>query len=201
MKKILLFAISFFFSAISSSGQDEISYKTFNINAGASIGPQMLFVGALDMGIYTNVEYHPFSNFSFIGGGDIRNRWITLSIVENAGTSDLKTHYSIIGAAYLGAGYTYRKGSEKRNSFYIAANPYLFNYKESVSNSYFNNTIFRNTDGIDFGIIWSSTQITKKGRRINTQLYVPVVFGIDILDHLRFMSFRIGLEIGVIGNR
>ncbi len=196
MKKVLLFAVSFLFLSVVLFGQDELSYKKYNINAGASIGPQMLFVGALDMGVYANVEYHPFSKFSFIGGGEIRNRWITLNIVENAGTSDLKTHYSIIGAAYLGAGYTHRKGNDKRNSFYLTANPYLFNYKESVSNSYFENTVSRNSEGLDFGIIWSSTQKTKKGRKINTQLYIPVVFGIDILDHLRFMSFRIGFEIG-----
>lgn len=196
MRKILLIVISFFYSIYGFSGSNELNYKLYNINAGASIGPQMLFVGALDMGVYANMEYHPFSMFSLIGGGDIRNRWITLSIVANAGTSDLKTHYSIIGAAYFGVGYTHRKDNDKRNSFYLAANPYLFNYKESVSNSYFENSVTRKTDGLSLGIVWSSTQTTKKGRRINTQLYVPVVFSIDIFDHLRFMSFRIGFELG-----
>jgi hypothetical protein len=173
---------------------DSLKLSNYSINVGGSIGPQMAFLAALDMGAYSNIELQPLNNsLSIIGGVELRNRWFTIDIGQNAGTKGLKTHYSLVGSGYAGVGLSFiSKTKKEKNSFYLTANPYIFSYKESIINEYFDNTTPRKTRGFNSGITWSNTTISEKGRKIVTQFYLPI-FGGHPLDEMRYMSLRFGI--------
>lgn len=174
---------------------DSLSKKYF-WNNGISLSPQMLFVGALDVGVYSNFEYHPFGNsLATLVGIDIRNKWLQLNI-SNSGldTKSIRSIYSINILTYAGIGFTLPTKKKETNSFYLTANPYLFMFKEKVETPFINNTVGNNSFNFNTGLTWTNNRVTKKGKRINTQFYIPI-FGGHFLDELRTASLRIGISI------
>lgn len=165
-------------------------------NAGLAISPQILFVGGLDLGAFTNLEYRPFGNaFTTLVGAEVRNKWLHLN-VSNSGlaTRSLSTAYSISAQTHFGLGYTLPTKQEEVNAFYLTATPYLFSFKETAETAFINNTAGNTSLNFNVGITWSNTKTTKSGRTMNFQFYLPIL-GSAFLDELRTMSFRIGLSL------
>ena len=175
---------------------DSLQNELFQLNAGLSINPQQLFIGSLDMGVGASIESQPANNYlSVLVAADFRNRWFTVPIAENAGTKGLKTHYALTGLGSAGIGICFfDKTFRKKNAFYFIVAPRFYLYKETVDNEYFENTVSRNTTGVNYGLTWSNTVISKKGKRIHTQFYLPL-FGGHFLDEMKYMNLRIGLQL------
>ena len=175
---------------------DSLQNQKIALNAGITLGPQMLFIGALDAGIFCNLEANPFNKrLAFLAGADLRNKWFHIPLGnEGLDTHSLKSTYNIIGMGYLGAGISFYSKSGEKNSLYFTGTPYMFAYKESVNADYLANTVQRTVFGFNAGITWSSTKINKNGRQITTQFYVPV-FTRHFLDDMRYMNLKIGIQL------
>lgn len=156
----------------------------------------MLFLGALDAGAFSNIEYRPFGNsFTTLVGVDIRNKWLHLNVSSSGlDTRSLRSIYSIHVLTYAGLGYTLPSKSKEINSFYLTATPYFFTFKDKVETPFINNTAGNSSFNFNAGLTWTNSKVTKNGRRINTQFYLPI-FGSHFLDELRTMSFRVGISI------
>jgi len=181
---------------VNAQEQKVDSLPKYTWNNGISISPQMLFVGAWDIGVYSNLEYRPFGNsFTTLVGVDVRNKWLQLN-VSNSGldTRSLRSIYSINILTYTGLGFTLPTKKKETNSIYLTATPYFFTFKDKVETPFINNTVSNSSFNFNAGLTWISTKITKKGRRINTQFYIPLL-GSHFLDELRTMSLKIGISI------
>ena len=183
-------------SQVQAQSERSSDYPRLQWNNGLTVSPQMLFVGALDVGVFSNVEIHPFGNpVALLGGVDLRNKILQLDM-SNSGldTKSLKTHYSANLIAYAGAGYSFLSKKGELNSFYLTAAPYFFAFKETVDTPYINNTTKNSSLNFNAGLTWTSSKKTKRGRTLSTQLYFPLV-GKHILDELRIMNLKVGLSI------
>ncbi len=173
---------------------DSIQFKKYQLNTGLTISPQMLFIGALDIGLYANVESHPFNNpIAVLAGLDIRNKFVQLDI-DGLYTKNLKTHYSANFIGSFGLGYSFISKKRRRNSFYITGTPYYFTFKESVKTNFIDRTSSSNSFNFNLGITWTNTKKTKRGKEIQTQFYFPF-YGSHFLDEIRIMNFKIGITI------
>jgi hypothetical protein len=190
---ILLLVI---FPAELEAQPDSLQNQKIALSAGITLGPQMLFIGGLDVGIFCNLEANPFNKrLAFLAGADLRNKWFHIPLGnEGLDTHSLKSTYNIIGMSYLGAGVSFYSKSGEKNSLYLTGTPYMFAYKESVNADYLTNTVQRTVLGFNAGITWSSTKINKNGRQITTQFYVPV-FSRHFLDDMRYMNLKIGIPL------
>ncbi len=195
MKKLLFLLLLLWHCNIYAQN-DSLQHEHLQISAGLSINPQQLFIGSLDMGVGASIESQPANNYlSVLLAMDLRNRWFTVPIAENAGTKGLKTHYALSGLGSAGIGICFfDKTFRKKNAFYFTAAPRFYLYKETVDNEYFTNTVARNTTGVNYGLTWSNTVISKNGRKIHTQFYLPL-FGGHFLDEMKYMNLRIGLQL------
>lgn len=176
--------------------QADSATNNLSWNVGLALSPQILFVGGVDLGLFTNLEYRPFGNaFTTLIGAEIRNKWLHLN-VSNSGldTRSLSTAYSISANTHFGIGCTLPTKKEEINAFYLTATPYLFSFRETVETAYINNTASNSSYNVNVGITWSNTKTTKSGRTMNFQFYLPML-GSAFLDELRTMSFRIGLSL------
>lgn len=175
---------------------DSLQNQKIALTAGITLGPQMLFIGALDAGLFCNLEANPINKrLAFMAGVDLRNKWFHIPVGnEGLDTHSLKSSYNLIGMSYLGIGASFYSKSGEKNSFYLTGTPYLFAYKESVAADYLNNTVQRSLFGFNAGLTWSSTKINKRERQITTQFYIPV-FSRHFLDEMRYMNLKIGIQL------
>jgi hypothetical protein len=202
MQKIRLFvcfSIILLFVTLPSklkAQSDSLQNQKIALNAGLTLGPQMLFLGALDAGLFCNLEANPFNKrLAFAAGFDLRNKWFHIPAGnEGFDTHSLKSSYNIIGISYLGIGASFYSKSGEKNSFYITGTPYLFAYKESVNADYLSNTVQRNIFGFNAGITWASSKINKHGRQITTQFYIPILSR-HFLDDMRYMNLKLGIQL------
>ncbi len=199
MKKIS-FLLLFILSILKLNAQqkpDSVLLKSTQWNYGLTISPQMLFVGGLDLGVYANVEHQLSANpVSFMLGMDIRNKWYQAD-VSNSGldTRSLRTNYSVNVIAYGGVGYAFNsKKKQERNSFYLMGTPYFFTFKETVNAAYIQNTSKSSSLNFNAGLLWSNSTVTKKGKIINVQFYIPILAK-NLLDELRIMNIKFGLTL------
>lgn len=194
MKKTLFLLMLFYTSAILSQ-KDSILRKNVLINVGISISPQLIFLAALDAGPFINLEFHPFKShaFSFYAGLEVRNKWFHLPIQSPGfNGNNLRTFFSANILLPLGAGYSfYKRGAPVLNSFFVVASPVYFAYKERVANEHFTNTVSNQSTYMIYGILWSNSKLNKKGRRVNSQFFIPV-FSRHILENLRNMTLKFG---------
>ncbi len=193
---ILIFILSATLSAAQEKS-DSVVLKNTQWSYGLTISPQMLFVGGLDLGVYTSVEHQLSPKpVSFILGLDIRNKWFQTN-VSNSGldTRSLKTNYSINVIGYGGVGYTFRsKNKHELNSFYLTGTPYIFTFKETVNTAYIQNTSKNSSLNFHVVLLWSNSTVTKKGKIFNTQFYIPLIAK-SFSDELRIMNIKFGLTI------
>lgn len=198
MRKVVfyvLFLVTIGSLSAQSIGKDSQTNK-LHWNHGFTLSPQMLFVGGLDLGVFSNIEYKPFSNaISTLVGVDIRNKWIQLDL-SNSGldTRSMKSHYNLHLLTYAGLGVTLPTQKKEKNSLYITITPYLFAFKESAETDFINNTVNHRSINLNAGITWINSKRTKKGRTLTSQFYLPII-GTHFLDELRTMNLKVGLSI------
>ncbi|MEM1220729.1 MAG: hypothetical protein AAGH79_17545 [Bacteroidota bacterium] len=193
MKKIIFLSYLFFASLTVGRAQEvSLAYPEFQWNAGITVSPQMLFVGALDLGAFLNIETSPVDNpFTILAGIDLRNKWVQLPL-NNQGldTRSIQSNFGVHLISYAGLGYSLLR-AKNRNSFYLTATPYYFGFKETVNTPFLNNAVERGSVSFNAGITWTNTEVTKKGRVRTTQFYLPLA-GSHILDELRVMNLKFG---------
>lgn len=188
----------FFCCSLLMAQQDSTSADRFSVFAGFSFSPQFVFLGSLDAGPCISLEYRPFkqNNISFYAGFEARNKWFHLPI-QTVGFNGkgLRSFYSINLLMPIGAGYTFvNKKKQSLNSFYAVASPVFFAYNERVTTPYFTNRVSREAAFFIYGLCWSSSKTTKKGRLFNTQFYIPV-FSRHPLENLRNMTIKFSWSI------